>query len=108
MGVRYLDPQVIIAQDELLHADAEAPPVARQRLQLGRDAAARGEPYLIRSGIETEGVSAISGRLRRHNGPIDDQMEVGFGSGRMAEHLSPLEQPGADRSEFRHSLLQPR
>jgi hypothetical protein len=42
MGVGYLDLEVIIAQDELAHADAKGSPVARQRFQLGRNAAARG------------------------------------------------------------------
>src|ERR1700736_5139913 len=108
MGVRYLDPQVIIAQDELLDADAEAAPIARQRFQLGRDTAARGEPYFIRRPIEPEDVAAIGDRLRRHDGAIDNQMEVGVGGGRMAERRSSLEEPGADRGKLRHSLLQPR
>src|SRR5258708_4186399 len=108
MGMRYIKPQVIIAQDELPHADAEASPVARQRVQLGRDAATRGEPYLIRRRIEPEGVAAIGDRLRRYDGPIDDEMEVGVGSGRMAERSGPFEYPGTDRTEFRHPRLQPR
>jgi hypothetical protein len=62
--MRYLDPQVIVAQDELLHTVAEGPPVTRQRLQLGRDAAMRGEPYLIRRSIEPEDVAPVGDRSR--------------------------------------------
>ena len=91
MGVRYLDPQMIVAQDELLHADAEAPPVGRQQAQLGRDPATRGEPYLVRHRVEPEDVVAIGNRLRCHDAPIDDQMEVGVGGGPMAERRRPIE-----------------
>src|SRR5207248_9802092 len=81
MGMRYLDTQVIIAQDESLRTDTEAASVARQRLQLSRDPAARGEPDLMRCRVELEDVTAIGTRLRRHDGPVDDQMEARVGGG---------------------------
>ena len=91
MRMRYRDAQVIIAQNELLHADTEASPVARQQLQFGRDATTRGEPYLIRRCIDPEGVAAISNGLRRHDGPVDDQMEARIGGCLIPERRSPLE-----------------
>jgi len=59
MGGRYLKPLVIVAQDELLHADAEASAIPRHPGHFRRNAAARGEPYLIRRRIQPEGVAAV-------------------------------------------------
>lgn len=91
MGVRDREPQVIIAQYELLDADAEASTVIRQQCQLGRHAAARGEPYLFRRRIKPESVAATGDRLPRHNRPIDNKMEVRIGGGRMAERRRSIE-----------------
>ena len=90
MRVRYLDPQMIIAQNETLYADAKGTPVARQQLQLGGDAATRGEPHLLHRRIELEGVAAISDRLHPNDCSIGDQMEVRVGAGRMTERCCPL------------------
>ena len=90
VGVRYLDPQMTIAQDETLDANAEGSPVARERFHFGRHPATRGEPYLIRRRIEPEGILIFSGRLRAHGGPINEQMQVRIGGRQMAECRCPL------------------
>jgi hypothetical protein len=36
-------------------------------------------------------VAAVGDRLRGHDGPIDDQMEVWVGGGRTAERRRPVE-----------------